>query len=172
MLPVVVAFIATSAHAEPRYFDIAPQNLATALREFGLQSGEQIAFRFETIASIKTPGLHGTYEPDAALRVLLSGTDLTFRRSGDSFVVVREAAIPRESTESPPVTRPPAPVPPTAAEELSEVHVTASRVVRSGFTAPTPTTIINSLELQQRGLTNIGAALNENLAFRPTTTPA
>jgi iron complex outermembrane recepter protein len=168
MLPVVVAFIATTAQAEPRYFDIAPQKLATALREFGLQSGEQIAFRFETIAAVSTPGLHGTYEPDAALRALLNGTQLSFRRSGDGFVVVRDAVVPRPGPEVAPASGPPTP----SAEELSEVHVTASRVVRSGFTAPTPTTVVSSLDIQQRGLSNIGDALNENLAFRPTTTPS
>ncbi len=170
MWPLIAAFVATAAQAGERHFDIAPQQLASALREFGLQSGEQIAFRFETIASASTHGLHGTYEPEAALRKLLSGTDLSFRRSGEGYVVLRPSAAALRGEEAAsrggPAT--PAEVNP---EQLEEVRVTASRVVRSGFTAPTPTTIVSSTQLQQRGSTNIGQSLNENPAFRATTTP-
>jgi outer membrane receptor protein involved in Fe transport len=56
-------------------------------------------------------------------------------------------------------------------DELEEVRITASRVVRSGFTAPTPTTIVSSTQIEQRGATNIGQVLNESTAFRGTTTP-
>jgi len=43
---------------------------------------------------------------------------------------------------------------------LGEVTVTASRVGRSGYTAPTPTTIIGEEQMQRIGATNIAQALN------------
>ncbi len=54
---------------------------------------------------------------------------------------------------------------------VQEVLVTASRIERAGFTAPTPTTVIGAETLQQRGITNISEALNEMPAFRPTQGP-
>src|SRR4051812_26396551 len=37
----------------------------------------------------------------------------------------------------------------------AEIVVTGSRIQRSGFTAPTPTTIIGSAAIENRGATNI-----------------
>src|SRR5579884_1571260 len=50
---------------------------------------------------------------------------------------------------------------PAAAPVPEEVTVTASRIARSGFTAPTPTTIIGSEQIEQQGATNIAQVLNE-----------
>ncbi|MEO6338741.1 MAG: TonB-dependent receptor [Caulobacteraceae bacterium] len=55
---------------------------------------------------------------------------------------------------------------------VGEVVVTASRVARTGFTAPTPTQIVNADTLEKRGATNIAMVLNELPAFKATTTPA
>jgi len=54
----------------------------------------------------------------------------------------------------------------------SEIIVTASRVQRSGFTAPTPTTIVGAAALENRGATNVATVLNEIPAFKASTTPA
>jgi outer membrane cobalamin receptor len=56
--------------------------------------------------------------------------------------------------------------------EVGEVVVTASRVARSGFTAPTPTTVLGQDVVQQRGATNITEVINETPAFRPSATAA
>ena len=55
---------------------------------------------------------------------------------------------------------------------VGEVVVTASRVARTGFTAPTPTQIIGADTLEKRGATNVAMVLNELPAFKATTTPA
>ena len=55
---------------------------------------------------------------------------------------------------------------------VDEVVVTASRVARSGFSAPTPTTVIGQELVQQRGATNITDVINETPAFRPSATAA
>jgi len=56
--------------------------------------------------------------------------------------------------------------------DVGEVVVTASRVARSGFTAPTPTTVLGQELVQQRGATNITDVINETPAFRPSATAA
>ena len=61
---------------------------------------------------------------------------------------------------------------PAAAGGLEEVVVTGSHIVSSGFTAPTPVTVVGQERLEQRGITNVGEALNELPSFRAIITPA
>ena len=56
-------------------------------------------------------------------------------------------------------------------DEGETIVVTGSRIA-SGFDAPTPVTLIGAERLQERGMANIGDALNELPAFRSTQTPA
>lgn len=51
-----------------------------------------------------------------------------------------------------------------------EIVVTASRVARSGFDAPTPTRVLNAEALEERGLSNVGEFLSEIPAFRASQT--
>lgn len=55
--------------------------------------------------------------------------------------------------------------------KVEEVVVTASRVQRTGFTAPTPTTVLGQDDLQKTGASNIGQMMTEIPAFQPTLTP-
>ena len=54
----------------------------------------------------------------------------------------------------------------------AEIVVTGSRLANTGFTAPTPVSVVGADRLQERAATNIGDALNEIPAFRSTNTPA
>jgi len=58
-----------------------------------------------------------------------------------------------------------------AEDQVEDIVVTGSRVVRTGFDAPTPTTVLSSEELEQRGSAQIGEFLTEAPAFRATQTP-
>jgi iron complex outermembrane recepter protein len=60
----------------------------------------------------------------------------------------------------------------TGEEDMAEVVVTASRVGRSGFSAPTPTTVLDQELVQARGATNVAEVINEIPSFRPSQTPA
>jgi len=55
--------------------------------------------------------------------------------------------------------------------QVDDIVVTGTRVVRTGFDAPTPTTVLSSEELEQRGSAQIGEFLTEAPAFRATQTP-
>ncbi len=61
----------------------------------------------------------------------------------------------------------------SAAESESEaIVVTGSRIARSGFTAPTPVTVLGEEQIARQGASNISQVLNEIPAFRPQSTPA
>jgi iron complex outermembrane recepter protein len=52
------------------------------------------------------------------------------------------------------------------------IQVTGTRIERSGFSQPTPMTVIGELELSQGARPNIAQVLNDLPAFRPTVSPA
>jgi iron complex outermembrane recepter protein len=56
-------------------------------------------------------------------------------------------------------------------DELEQVVVTGSRIAASGFTTPTPVTVLGADAIEELGITNIGAGANQLPAFRATTTP-
>lgn len=53
-----------------------------------------------------------------------------------------------------------------------DIVVTATRVNRAGYTAPTPTIVVGTEQLEARGTTNIAQYLDEVPAFRATTQPS
>ncbi|HRO04321.1 MAG TPA: hypothetical protein PLS69_12020, partial [Terricaulis sp.] len=57
-------------------------------------------------------------------------------------------------------------------EDQSEIVVTGSRIARSGFSAPTPTTMLGAEELQVSAATNLADVVNTLPAVKPTLTPA
>lgn len=59
----------------------------------------------------------------------------------------------------------------TDGESLQGVVVTASRVQRSGFTAPTPVTTVGVEQINQRAPTTVGEVLANIPSFRPSSTP-
>jgi outer membrane receptor protein involved in Fe transport len=70
----------------------------------------------------------------------------------------------------------PAPAPgdqqnPQAGSNSGDIVVTASRIARDGYTAPTPTTVVGQEFIEQRAITNIGDALNKVPAFRAAVSP-
>ncbi len=55
--------------------------------------------------------------------------------------------------------------------ELDTVIVSGSRLMQSGFTTPTPVTVLGADAIEELGITNIGAGAQQLPAFRATTTP-
>jgi iron complex outermembrane receptor protein len=59
-----------------------------------------------------------------------------------------------------------------APSQVDEIVVTATRVARAGFEAPTPTTQVGALDIQKSNATNIADQLNKVPEFRADSTPA
>jgi iron complex outermembrane receptor protein len=56
--------------------------------------------------------------------------------------------------------------------QVDDIVVTASRVVRDGFQAPTPTTVVTAESLALQAPLNVADALNQLPALRPTLSPS
>ncbi|HEX5775588.1 MAG TPA: TonB-dependent receptor plug domain-containing protein, partial [Caulobacteraceae bacterium] len=81
--------LGTAAHAEVRQFDIPAGSLGDALAAFGMQSDLTVVTTSDITRSKSSQAIAVAAEPETALAQLLGGTGLTFRREGDTFLIVR-----------------------------------------------------------------------------------
>jgi iron complex outermembrane receptor protein len=75
-----------------------------------------------------------------------------------SLTILAAPALPAESPQS-------------GTAELEEVMVTSTRIARSGFTAPTPTTMLSAAEIQRSAPNNLTEVMRELPAYRATASP-
>lgn len=81
---------------------IAAQPLEAALETLGEQAGLHIFYLPELVKGVNAPGVSGQLTADEALRTLLAGTGIQFRRTGSNVSLSRGAAS--EATQLAPVT--------------------------------------------------------------------
>ncbi|WP_343598424.1 TonB-dependent receptor [Pseudomonas sp.] len=94
-LPVLAAEPAQAS--SPRMgdyrFSIAQQPLVEAINAFSKVTGWQVGFSAELADGVASPGVQGSLPPDAALKRLLQGTGLGFRKiSNGNVVLERQSA--------------------------------------------------------------------------------
>jgi len=163
---VVVASVASPAQAQARTFSIPKQAAAQGIPAFGRQAGIKIVARGRDVAGKRTNAVYGTFDSQEALRRLLADTGLAADAGPNGIVTVRAvkgAPVQADTGASAAMAEDRA--------EQSDIVVTGSRVDRKGFQAPTPVTVLGQAEIRQGDRTNIALLLNDQPAFRGTTTP-
>src|SRR5690606_30961105 len=90
--------------------------------------------------------------------------------SGAVMAAALAAALPAAAQDATTPEAPEAESAEAAAED--QIVVTGSRIARSGFTAPTPVTVLGQEQISRQGTSNIAQVLSEIPAFRPQSTPA
>jgi hypothetical protein len=90
--------MAGMARAKPVNFELPAQPASTALMAFAKQAGVEVLFSYEDLKNVWSTPVVGSYEPEAALTLLLRGTGFaaTLKATG-KFVVVREREQPKTS---------------------------------------------------------------------------
>jgi outer membrane receptor protein involved in Fe transport len=81
--------LATNASAEETKFNIAAQPLVDGLNEFAKQSGRPVMFTPDIADAKVTHGVADVADPEKALNLVLADTGLTWRRSGDTYLIMR-----------------------------------------------------------------------------------
>lgn len=162
---VTMTIWGANAVAAPRPFDLPSQDAPDAITEFARQAGIQILAPSEKIRGIRLPSLHGTYEIREALEILLAGTGLMIVSDDGKFITLREQPLPkprkRDRTEAMrPTPRTQATFPPPPTPSIEEVIVTGSHIVREGYEAPTPLTVVGVEELQKSPDSNLLNIMN------------
>ena len=85
---VLMISAGSAAAQEVAKFDIAPQPLSEALRQFGYQSGHDVLASPALADAKVTHGVAGEQDVEIALNQLLDGSGLTWRRNGNTFLIV------------------------------------------------------------------------------------
>jgi iron complex outermembrane recepter protein len=95
-------FIAATAHAQVRQFDIPTLEAVQAIPEFARQAGIQIIAPASGLEGVITPALRGNLELRNALMVLLEGTDLEIASDDGSVITLRrrQPSPPEQASRS------------------------------------------------------------------------
>jgi iron complex outermembrane receptor protein len=167
-----------------RSFDIPGGELRQALDAYVRQSGAQLIYRTEDVRGTKTRGVAGALPPEEALKRVLAGTPFVVKRDASGAVAVvaapndadlrvRPVATSAETVAGSAAAYIAQPVTPSAAPAtVEEVMVTGSRIIRNGYEAPTPTTVIGAADIQARAPANIADYVNQLPAMGTATARA
>src|SRR5262249_39087659 len=87
-------------------FSIPPQPLADALTSFSQQSGLQVSVDSALVAGLNSNGATGTMSVDAALAMLLAGTNLTGTYASATTIIIEPlpGTAPSGATQLGPIT--------------------------------------------------------------------
>lgn len=147
--------VSSPAQAEARQiqqFDIPAQDLGGALRAFARASGVQVIFDGKAVRGKRSEALRSRSDAEEALRELLRGTGMAYRRNGKIFIVSpvrRVAQVPVEIASAAPV----AVATQAAANEISdgaEIIVTAQKKEEKIGDVPIAMTALSSAALDDR----------------------
>lgn len=176
--------------ATEKSFDIPAQPIAAALMQFSRQANVQVIADAGELGSARSQSLSGRFKPAEAISILLSGSGLRYEVTASNTIIVSDQKLNAgnstriallnadggriwlaqstkagdEPNKSAATTTPANPEPVTSSENavsLEEISVTASRIQRSGFNAPTPTTVVGAEEILARAAVNVSRVLYE-----------
>lgn len=150
IVPVLPAWStdAAASAGSRAWYDIPPQELASALHRLAQAADLQLVFSPEVVAGLKTAGLKGQYTRLQALDLLIKGTGLTYSFDGKDTVVVRKPDPPDEGGA--------ADAPTSAAHpQLEEIIVTANRRNESVLRVPISVTAFSGADLESNHITDV-----------------
>ncbi len=165
LLASTTCIVASAAQAQTVSFDIPNGSLKSALDAFSRQSGAPIIFRSDDVDGLQSSGARGSLSAVQALEAILAGTGFEARSdAGGSFVVVRSGTVAPASSQTQPVSPIGAAV--TGSDVTADIVVTGTRLQASGFSAPTPTTVLGVAAISQRAPASISEVINRLPAVR------
>jgi iron complex outermembrane receptor protein len=144
---------AAGAEATSR-FDIPAQPLSQALNQLALQSNREILFSPRLTAGRRGPPLRGVFSAEEALARLLSGSGLTVRLEGRSFLI-------QPAPVAPPPPRPATTTPdtePDSNDPLESVVVTALKRDSEMQKTPLSMTVLTGETLSRLGMIDLERA--------------
>jgi iron complex outermembrane recepter protein len=164
---------------QPMHFDIAPQQLPSALLKFSEQSGVQVTSSGQLVEGKRSPGVVGTFDPRKALALLLENTSLHFDVVDANTVVIEasdDSKSPRKDFQRVSLARATAANPaqiqsvgnsnnvtnssPTSKEDedktkVEEVVITGSSIKRINAETALPVQILKREDIARTGATTV-----------------
>ena len=134
-----------SAFAENRSFDVPPQSLDKALKEWSRQTGLQIFSARKIIENTTSEGVQGDFSEEDALRILLVKSGLYFKKVRNNVYVIIEREEPTPSAGR--AT--------THEYGLEEVVVTSRRRQENIQDSPIAISAFTDVKIAQLGVTEL-----------------
>ncbi len=156
---------AAAAAAGQGGFDIPAQDAAAAIQQLARQSELQIFALSRDMKGVRTNAVEGALDPLEALDRMLEGTPLSYIRSGEAAVTIRQAEVPDPPTDArrdepllpPGFLAPRDNIRPW--NDIDEIIVTGTRIRRAESEALQTAIVVRAEEFERRGATNLGEAL-------------
>jgi iron complex outermembrane receptor protein len=139
-----------------RTYDISARSLSDALELFARQSNAQLLFSPSLVQGRRSKTLKGQYDPETALRILLDGSGLTYKRSASNVLLVTPAPAPLPAPE--PVKTPVAPpaaglmVAAVREEPLDEIVITGFKRLERNQGAPASVLVATAANMDGLGV--------------------
>ncbi len=135
-LALMVWSLSAAAYAQPASygFDIPAEDLGRALQTFARVAGQQVVYDGATTAGKVSTPLKGSFSADDGLRILLTGSGLTFHRGAQGVLMITE---PQPRAEGATPDR-------ASAYAVGEVVVTGSHIHGAPVVSGNLTTITRS----------------------------
>jgi hypothetical protein len=169
----VVGADAFAAEATQRQaFNLPAQKLASALRKYALQTGRQVAFTEARDSAVVSRAVSGVYSPDEALTLMLRDTSFHVTAlPGGVLRVSRDdggAKLQKIVAQGPDAPAGGGQQIAQADTSDNELVVTGSRLA-TGFSTPTPVTVVDSAQLVQSAPTSLGEGMAQLPALAGST---
>ena len=163
------------AYAQQRSFNLTAGEAVWSIPEFGRQAGIQIIAPADSLRGVVLPEIKGFLDVRLALTLLLKETNLeiAFFQGGIAALrIASDNAPSKEPLEKTIERAPPQPRNyPSAAPRidntapLEEIVITGSRIIRNGYQAPTPLTVLDSAAIASAATTNVADQLRTMPVF-------
>ncbi len=141
----VMAPVAAEAR-EAQLYDIPSQDLGSALRKFAQSSRLQVIFDGEATRGKRSEAVKVQASPEAALREILRGTGLTYRRDGKIFII----SAAQTTMAAPNVLASAEQVATSVPAQYDEIIVTAQRREEKMIDVPIAMTALSGNALDDR----------------------
>ena len=154
-----MTLIAGGARAQSQTFnfDLPPEPLSQALRDYAHISGQQIIFTDDLVAGRQAPALHGAFTADDALGRLLTGTDLVVEHAPSGALMVRRKEAALEE-------RPAGQAAGGKDADREEIVVTGTNI-RGAPPVGANVDVISRQEIQNSGYTQLQDIINQRSEF-------
>jgi iron complex outermembrane recepter protein len=153
--------------AQELQFNLPAGELRAVLEGFTRQTRTPIIYRAADMQGVRSGGFQGLASPERALAAILQGTGFLMRVDSSGAI-----AVAREGNGTASEADAAASATPAGDTEAgaSSIVVTGTRVVRDGYDAPTPTTVITSATIDSKAPTTIIDALITLPVFKNSST--
>ena len=157
-----------TAQAERLEFDIPAQPLAEALIQFGRQAGLQASAETGVVETLRSSPVKGQMTWQQALTTLLSGTGLTYRRTGSLVTLERPGGNDESSVQLGPITVEGAADSPYGPDDgfVAGRSVAGTKTNTPIIETPQSISIVTRDQMDARAVQNIGEAVQYTAGVR------